>query len=161
MLRIRAVLTLSMGLLAAGLLAGISSATAQDDVLYAEGQDPDVRVEVRDLKRGDGGTVTLRLRLVNETGEAFDASCQIREAGSNDSCGTFSGVYLLDAANQKKYLVVRDSEQNCVCSTIDRLDDGKRMNLWATFPAPPADVERVTVVVQQFEPIEGVPITGP
>ena len=32
------------------------------------------------------------------------------------------------------------------------------MNIWATYPAPPADVAKVTVVVPLFEPIEGVPI---
>ena len=40
------------------------------EVLSAEGETPDVRVEVRDLKRGDGDTVTLRLRLINEFGRA-------------------------------------------------------------------------------------------
>ena len=128
------------------------------DVLSAEGETPDVRIEVRDLKRGEGDTVTLRLRLVNESGDAFDASCDMREPGANDSCGEFSGAYLLDAANKKKYLVVRDTEGKCVCSGVDSLEDGKKMNIWATYPAPPADVTKMTVVVPLFEPIEGVPI---
>jgi hypothetical protein len=137
-------------------LAG-APATAQE-VLSAEGETPDVRVEVRDLKRGDGGTVTLRLRLVNESGENFEASCRMREEGTNDSCGIFSGAYLLDAANKKKYLVVRDTDGKCVCSGVDDLADGKRMNIWATYPAPAAEVTKMTVVVPLFEPIEGVPI---
>ena len=148
-----------------GLLAGIlgsalfcgAPALAQD-VLSAEGETPDVRIEVRDLKRGAGDTVTLRLRLVNESGEQFDASCAMREPGGNDNCGTFSGAYLLDAANKKKYLVVRDTEGKCVCSGVEDLADGKKMNIWATYPAPPADTAEVTVVAPLFEPIEGVPI---
>lgn len=143
------------GLLLASLAAG--SVVAQD-VLFAEGETPDVRIEVRDLKRGDGGVVTLRLRLVNGSGEAFDASCDMRQPAGNDACGEFTGAYLLDAVNKKKYMVVRDSDKKCVCSGITTLEPGKKMNIWATYPAPPADVAKVTVVVPLFEPIEGVPI---
>ena len=32
------------------------------------------------------------------------------------------------------------------------------MNIWATYPAPPAEVTEMTVIVPLFEPIEGVPI---
>lgn len=135
-----------------------ASPVLAQDVLFAEGETPDVRVEVRDLKRGDGGTVTLRLRLVNGSGENFDASCNMREDGANDDCGTFSGAYLLDAANKKKYLVVRDTEGKCVCSGVSDLEDGKKTNIWATYPAPPAEVTEMTVIVPLFEPIEGVPI---
>ena len=147
------------GLLLIEALGGPRLASSQE-VLSAEGETPDVRIEVRGLARGDGDTVTLRLRLINESGDPFDASCGMRESG-NDSCGAFTGAYLLDAANKKKYLVVRDADGKCVCSGVDGLDDGKKMNLWATYPAPPADVTKVTVVVPLFEPIESVPITGP
>jgi hypothetical protein len=147
------------GLLVAGALAGARPAWSQE-VLSAEGSTSDVRIEIRELSRGDGGTVTLRLRLVNESGDPFDASCDMRESG-NDSCGDFTGAYLLDPVNKKKYLVVRDADGVCVCSNIDNVEDGKRMNLWATYLAPPADVQKVTVIVPRFEPIDGVPITGP
>jgi hypothetical protein len=150
----------SCGLLAALVASAMFSAApaVAQDVLSAEGETPDVRIEVRDLKRGDGDTVTLRLRLVNESGGQFDASCEMREYGANDNCGTFSGAYLIDAANKKKYLVVRDAEGNCVCSGVKNLEDGKKMNIWATYPAPPAEVTEMTLVVPLFEPIEGVPI---
>ncbi|MEX0853916.1 MAG: hypothetical protein WD036_11640 [Bauldia sp.] len=138
--------------------ATLSSPAIAQDLLYGEGQDPDTRVEVRDLKRGDGGVVTLRLRLVNDTDSAFDVACDLRDSDANDSCSEFTGAYLIDAANKKKYTVVRDSEKNCVCSSVDKVEPGKKMNIWATYPAPPADVTAVTVVVPLFEPIEGVPI---
>ena len=150
----------SRGLLAASVMSvalAIAPATAQD-VLFAEGQDPDLRVEVRDLKRGDGGVVTLRLRLVNDTSEIFDRTCDMRDPEFSDGCGEFTGAYLLDAANKKKYAVVRDSDKNCVCSGVEALEPGKKMNIWATYPAPPEGVTTVTVVVPLFEPIEGVPI---
>jgi hypothetical protein len=150
----------SRGMIAGILVAAVipvDPAPAQD-VLSSEGETPDVRVEVRALTRGDGDTLTLRLRLINESGEQFDASCNMREEGANDSCGIFSGAYLLDPTNKKKYLVVRDSEGKCVCSGVDNLEDGKKMNIWATYPAPPPGTAEMTVIVPLFEPIEGVPV---
>jgi hypothetical protein len=34
------------------------------------------------------------------------------------------------------------------------------VNLWAKFPAPPESVQKVTVVVGGFEPVESAPITA-
>lgn len=146
-------------ILATILAAALPFAAVAQEPLFAEGQKPGIRIEVRELSRGDGGTATLKLTLVNESGADYDASCDFREGGGVDSCGVFSGAYLLDAPNQKKYLVVRDSEGQCVCGGIDAVPAGESMNLWATYPAPPAEVATVTVVVPQFEPLEGVPVT--
>ena len=98
----------SRGLLAAVATSVMLSTGFAQDALFGEGQDPDLRVEVRDLKRGDGGVVTLRLRLVNGSASAYDASCSMRDPAFDDSCGEFTGAYLLDATNKKKYTVVRD-----------------------------------------------------
>jgi hypothetical protein len=144
--------------LAAIIAAALPFATLAQEPLFAEGQKPGLRIEVRELARGDGGTATLKMTLVNESGADFDGSCEMREEGGVDSCGVFSGAYLLDAANAKKYLVVRDSDGQCVCSGIDSVPPGESLNLWATYPAPPAEVTTVTVIVPQFEPLEGVPV---
>jgi hypothetical protein len=70
-------------------------------------------------------------------------------------------VHLIDAANKKKYLVVRDAQRNCVCATgIATLGKAERANAWAKFQAPLDNVQRVTVVVPGFEPVEAVPITN-
>jgi hypothetical protein len=84
----------------------------------------------------------------------------IRDPNAHDGYGVVSGIYLLDQANKKKYLVVRDTDGNCVCATMAAVEKGKTENLWATYPAPPADTQKVTVVVPTFEPIDGVPITA-
>jgi hypothetical protein len=68
-------------------------------------------------------------------------------------------VNLLDAANKKKYLVVTDASKKCVCSELkEEVAKGARLNLWAKFPAPPESVQKITVVIPGFEPIESVPI---
>jgi len=55
---------------------------------------------------------------------------------------------------------VRDTAGTCVCSRdIGNISAGSQLLLWAKFPAPPDDVQKITVVFPHFPPIEDVPIT--
>jgi len=126
--------------------------------LKADGTEPGISIVIQDLKRDESNSVTLRFQLVNESGKPFHPGCKWREA-SNRACEEVGGVHLIDNANKKKYLVVRDSAGKCACSTVQQVKAGARSNLWAKFAAPPANVEKVTVVVPDFQPIDGVPIT--
>lgn len=147
-----------LGLAFAGALL-VPPVQAQQGGLSAESQKPGARIDIKDLKRDEGGTVTLRFQLNNESGEVF-GECALRDPGAG--CAEVNGVHLIDAANKKKYLVVRDANKACVCSTFPYpgLAKGQRANLWAKFPAPPDGVQKVTVIVPGFEPIEGVPIAA-
>ena len=146
-----------LGLAFAGALL-VSPVQAQQGVLSAESQQPGARIDIKDLKRDEGGTVTLRFQLTTEDQRTF-GECDLRDIGAN--CGEVNGVHLIDAVNKKKYLVVRDANRACLCSGFKGLAKGQRANLWAKFPAPPEGVRKVTVIVPGFEPIEGVPITTP
>ena len=139
-------------------LTGLFAAPASAAELKAEGTEPGVSIVIQDLKRDESNSVTLRFQLVNESGKFFHPGCKWREA-SNRACEEIGGVHLIDNANKKKYLVVRDSTGKCVCSVVQQVKAGARSNLWAKFAAPPANVEKVTVVVPDFQPIDGVPIT--
>jgi hypothetical protein len=135
----------SLGLLSASVVS------AQE--LAGEGERAGTKVVVRDIKRDDGGTVTLRFRMVSTT----DTPAQIYQllGGYLDS-----KVHLMDAAGKKKYLVVKDTTGKCECTAINgNVTKDAPVNLWAKFPAPPATVQKITVVVGGFEPIESVPIT--
>jgi hypothetical protein len=128
--------------------------------LSADGEQPGTRIEIRSLQRDEGGTLTLRFQLINDGTQEVN-SCSYREYGGNDPCGTVSGAHLIDAGNKKKYLVIRDSGKKCVCAEgVDHLRRGRRLNAWAKFPAPPDNVQKITVVFPGFEPIDGVPITS-
>jgi hypothetical protein len=132
-------------------------AAAQE--LSADGDAPGTKIVVEDLKRDDGGTITLRFQMINETEKKFGDRCGFRE-DSGETCGPITGVHLLDAANKKKYLVVRDTSRKCACADFRVIEPGGRINLWAKFPAPPPGVQKVTVVVPQFQPVESVPISN-
>src|SRR4051794_31675497 len=130
------------------LLCAFALATqhAEAQELSADGDAPGTKIVVQDLKRDEGGTVTLRFQMINETDKKFGDRCGFREDGG-EGCGPISGVHLLDAANKKKYLVVRDASRKCACAEFRVIEPGSRINLWAKFAAPPVGVQKVTVIV--------------
>jgi hypothetical protein len=111
-----------------------------------------VRVEVMQLKRSSGGTVDLRLALVN------DSDLELHYGGNFDS--QLDYVSLIDLAGKRKYFVVKDGEGNCVCSSnVFKLEARSRANMWARFPAPPDDVERLSIAIPRFAPMDDVPLS--
>ena len=125
----------------------------------AEGEKSGSRVEVQELKRVSGGTVMLRFAIINDTSDRFPFGNQLIQAGINES-NTIGGVHLIDPVGKKKYLVVRDSQNNCDCSRkLTELKPKSSINLWARFPAPPDNVEKINVVIPRFAPLDDVPIS--
>ena len=146
--------TISCGVAALGFLAVSILPLGAQNALVGEGEKAGHKVTIRDLKRDDGGTVTLRFRMFNENEKA--------ETVYNLLGGYLDEkVHLIDAANKKKYLVVKDSSGKCECTAIKgNVAKDSPVNLWAKFPAPPESVQKITVVVSGFEPVESVPITA-
>jgi hypothetical protein len=71
-----------------------------------------------------------------------------------------SGVTLIDDAAKKKYFVVRDTEDTPICSMdIENLKPHDRGQYWIQFPAPPANVQAISVVIPHFEPMTKVPLS--
>ena len=126
----------------------------------ADGETAGLRVEVTELKRGSGDTVNLKFVLINDSDKKLTLSGSYLGAGTGPDYKSVGGVHLVDPAGKKKYLVVRDAEQKCLCSTdIPDAGSNTRTNFWAKFPAPPADVQKVSVVIPHFIPMDDVPIS--
>jgi hypothetical protein len=123
----------------------------------ADGRTPGLRADVTELKRTSGETLTLRFTLVNESKQTINVAdiADLLDLGGGYPVG---GVHLIDPIGRKKYFVVRDSENRCVCSEFVALQAGERANHWAKFPAPPADVQRISIVLPTFSPMDDVPI---
>lgn len=139
-----------------------AQASAPSAVLAtADGETPGVRVEVTELKRVSGGTVNLKFVMINDSDKKVNIGYSFadREHETIDF-SSIGGVHLIDAAGKKKYFVVRDTEKKCVCSQkLKDLEPKSRMNLWAKFPAPPDNVEKISVVIPHFMPLDDVPIS--
>jgi hypothetical protein len=155
------------------LLAGASCGSAHPDAVrsqeeiepepaLAEAQTAsgELLVQALDLTRTTGGTLEVRLAFSNISGSdriAFEETF----AGAAEDAGTIAGVYLLDRVTRKKYFVIRDADGRPQCSTgLEPLGPGERRVLWARFPAPPEDVDRVSIYVPEVEPFEDVPLTA-
>lgn len=126
----------------------------------SDGDKTGLSVEVTELKRGSGGTLTLKFAMVNNTKEQIRFGGDYGAGGGNVDDHSVSGAHLIDAVNKKKYLVVRDSAKKCVCSVVkSAIPVGERMNLWAKFPAPPDNVKVISVMIPHFAPMDDVPIS--
>ena len=126
-----------------------------------EGEQSGVTAVVKELKRGSGGTVTLKFTIANNSDKAvnfgYNFADPSHEIGDHGSVG---GVQLIDAVGKKKYFVARDSEEHSICSQkVGDIAPGKTANVWAKFPAPPEDVQKISVVIPHFAPLEDVPIS--
>jgi hypothetical protein len=129
--------------------------------VVAESSTPGYRAEAIDLERDGTGGVTLTLKITNDGDKQADLACELRASGA-ETCGQITGVYLVDGVNRKRYLVMRDSDGKCICTdTLGDVDPKSDVTVWAKFAAPPDDVDKMTVIVPLFLPLDGVPVTGP
>jgi hypothetical protein len=137
------------------------AAPAVKSIATAEGETPDMRAEIIELKRTSGDQLMLRFMIVNESSKPFNFSDRLADpALSGKDHSSVGGVHLIDTTNKKKHFVLRDSEGNCVCSRkLGDIAAQGRMNLWARFPAPPVATQKISIVIPRFVPVDDVPIT--
>jgi hypothetical protein len=116
------------------------------------------RAEVMELKRISGDMLMLRIAIVNTGTETLSLATGYSAPRTGDVYSV-SGVTLVDPVNKKKYFVVRDSANNCLCSeNLKDLKPGGRIVAWTRFPAPPDDVQKISVLIPLFSPMDDVAI---
>ncbi|HLJ73071.1 MAG TPA: hypothetical protein VKU62_00700 [Thermoanaerobaculia bacterium] len=136
-----------------------SVAPATGAIASTDGEKPGMHIDVTELKRASGGTVNLKFVLTNATSEKPSFWEFLHEKDTSNDSYDVSGVHLVDPVNKKKYFVVVDTEKKCLCSgKLEHMDPNSKMNLWAKFPAPPPDVQKVTIEIPHFQPMDDVPI---
>src|SRR5438067_13160291 len=100
----------------------IIGAPAQSAELKAEGSIPGLSVIVQDLKRDEANSVTLRFQMINDSDKTLHLHGKFEDHAAKGRAGNeVGGVTLIDNANKKKYLVVRDASGKCVCSKVESL----------------------------------------
>lgn len=114
------------------------------------------KLEITEVKRTSGDTVTLKLKITNTGSDELN----LGTLGDGDWYNwNLAKVFLLDLPNKKKYFVLRDSEEQPLTSKgKTKLKPGAQISLWAKFPAPPSGVEKITVEVPSAAPFEDLPI---
>lgn len=150
---------LVMGLLTAVLVAGLAGAAGAQkpagviDTVDAEWSG--VQTDLLEVRRMSDNTIRVRWRWRN-TGDK-----QISLYAADSVSLLRSETYLLDPANKKKLLVVTDAGGEPIGTKIGesfRLKPKESYSAWAKFPAPPASVEKITVVIAKTPPFEDVAI---
>ena len=135
------------------------TAAAKPVLATADGEKEGSRVEVQELKRVSGGTVMLKFTMVNDGDKTLNFGYEFAQQGTPDFAN-IGGVHLIDPVGKKKYLVVRDSQNGCECSrSLHDLAAKSRVNLWARFPAPPDNVEKIGIIIPHFGPLDDVPLS--
>ena len=112
-----------------------------------------VVAEVTELRR-KGNTLTAKVRLRN--GSPDKQQVEVK----------FDETYLMDAANAKKYEVLRDEKGTYIAAVrsgwadrwYDTLEPAQAHLLWIKFPAPPAEVKAITLQLPNTPPFEDLAI---
>ena len=130
--------------------AGTAKAIAAEPMALDEGP---AHVELIALKRTANTTVTARLRVVNDGHDPIEMAGVLSDSapkkGAEDRGA--SGIALLDGAAGKAYYPLTTDAGVCLCSdSTGELAAGQAEDVYAVFPAPPAN--RVTVWVPRTLP---------
>ncbi len=153
--------TAALGVTSPAVSAAATPAASSAGIATADGEESGVKVVVQELKRGSADTVTLKFTISNGSNKNFGFGYAMADSKHEiPDYGSVGGVQLVDEAGKKKYFVVRDTQNKCVCSQkVTDIKPGSSKNLWAKFPAPPANVQKISVVIPHFGPMDDVPIS--
>ncbi|MQA85139.1 MAG: OmpA family protein [Streptosporangiales bacterium] len=116
------------------------------------------RVDLLSLNRPSPQAVVATFRLTNIGSTDHMAG---QALGTLDDLRSPAGIALLDAENLKAYFPLTASDGECVCSlfsSLPNVEPGGTLDVFAWFPAPPADVQRVSVEIPFAPPLMDVPI---
>ncbi len=132
--------------------AGAAPAAATD------GDIPGIRVAITELKRSSSA-VTLKFTMFNDTDADFNIYGKFDEDPYR-GYQNVSGVHLVDTVSKKKYFAVSDSDRKCLCSDdVPPIAKRSSVVLWIKYPPIPDDVQKITIQIPHFIPMDDVPIT--
>lgn len=126
-------------------------------------------VDLLALSRTAASTVTARFKIVNDGKNEIELTGAVNEPGDSldpdlGDVLSAAGIGLVDGANDKIYypLATTATSDNCVCTKVNLnlIKPGAGMDVYATFPSPPANLQKATLVVPLSVPFQDVPITG-
>ncbi|MFJ9415950.1 hypothetical protein ACIRPT_17475 [Streptomyces sp. NPDC101227] len=125
--------------------SGRGTPAAESDAVIAEMKGPDgVIVRLHSVVRDSGGFVTVSGTVTNGGTRVFNAIDWRSNETEMQSRSSLSGATLVDKAGKKRYLVLRDTNNECLCTTgLSGLRPGASSPIFAQFPAPPAKVTEV------------------
>lgn len=108
---------------------------------------------IHQVKRDSGGFVTLQASIKNEGTQSKNTTAW---AGTETALlaknpNSVAGATLVDKVGKKRYYILRDTENRCLCTTgIPPLLAGKTTTVFMQFPAPPETTTEVDFTLPTF-----------
>ncbi len=140
-------------------------APGQAGLAVQEHESGGVDVVLLEVKRTSGDTLTVKWQYRNKTG----APKGLTKGGQSAEAYRLSlEAYLIDPANKKKYLILKDDKGSPIAGKHEPVKGskgvisvaaGQTLSTWAKFPAPFANVEKISVYIPNTQPFEDVPIS--
>ncbi|GAA4891717.1 hypothetical protein GCM10023405_07290 [Streptomonospora salina] len=117
------------------------------------------RVEVISLDKHDDDFAVVRFSMANLS-DSEDAYT-LTPPKDRDNPSDFQSMTLIDTRNQTKHIPLFYKNGECFCGKWNKtsLAPGDRMTTWLAFPAPPDDVDSMTLLTAVTPPILDIPIT--
>lgn len=117
----------------------------------------DLKLDIHALERVGEDFLRLHFSVTNNSTDSFTLGYNLASKETEDSGG---GITLIDSINQQRYLSYKQSDGRCFCNTLDgTLASGSTEDLWVVFPAPPDDLESMTVATPATPPMLDIPIS--
>ncbi|MDE3719895.1 OmpA family protein [Nocardiopsis sp. N85] len=115
------------------------------------------QIDVYSLERVDSDLLRLRLGITNKSGEDF----RISQGLSDDNNPyTANAVTLIDTKNQNRHISHKQNNGDCFCLAFEGpIESGETVETWVIFPAPPSDVEAMTITTPLTPPLLDIPVS--
>ncbi len=128
-----------------------AAASSKASLGTAESDLPGIRMELLELRRV-GNSVSVKFNLFNDGSKEFELGYSF---GGWDN---IQNAYVIDPLTNTKYPVI--TEGGCQCSSnVPHIASKSKALLWAKFAVPP-QVQRLSVMIPRFAPLEDVPISA-
>lgn len=103
-----------------------------------------VVVTLHSAVRDGGGFVTVNGTVTNRGSQLFTAFAWRSKETDVKPNPSVSGASLIDEKGKKRYLVLRDTDGQCLCTTgLSGIKPNESRPLFAQFPAPPKSVKDI------------------
>ncbi|WP_307808419.1 hypothetical protein [Streptomyces oryzae] len=134
---------------------GQSGGSADGEPLAQVRGGEDITLTVNSARRESGGFVTLTGKVTNGSGKAWVApgwEGNESELALRNKLSV-AGAKLVDKKGKKRYLVLRDTEGRCLCTSFGQpIQPGKSKTWYAQFPAPPQGNDKVEFQIADMPP---------
>lgn len=121
-----------------------------------------VEVALVEVKRTSGDSVTIKYRYTNQTTEKK----KLDHGGDGLNAWRFgSDAFFVVPGTSKKYTPLQDENGYPIAANHQQFGVGitlapkQVVNTWSKFPAPPPEVEKITVHLPGAPPFENVAVT--